>query len=237
MPEPRELDPMAAGLIKANLTSDEFATDRILTRAVEADLDGLFSAFTMTNRDGFAAFAKGDFAVLTDLFAEDLLWHDSGRNQLSGDYRGRDAVFGLFGKLMEVTEGSLRIGLHALFADDERGVALVSSRPAGAAGASRSGKRTSSTCATARWWLRESRRARRASSSRSQRARKCTSYLLWLTCLAPSADVRRHPLVSAVVVTQLVTHRLRAPPASDPQAVPRGHGPRICRLTWWDGTY
>jgi hypothetical protein len=125
MPEPRELDPMAAGLIKANLTSDEFATDRILTRAVEADLDGLFSAFTMTNWDGFAAFAKGDFAVLTDLFAEDLLWHDSGRNQLSGDYRGRDAVFGLFGKLMEVTEGSLRIDLRALFADDERGVALV----------------------------------------------------------------------------------------------------------------
>ena len=27
--------------------------------------------------------------------------HDSGRNQLSGDYRGREAVFGFFGKLME----------------------------------------------------------------------------------------------------------------------------------------
>ena len=76
-------------------------------------------------RDGYTAFAKGDFAVLTDLFAEDLLWHDSGRNQLSGDYRGREAVFGLFGKLMEVTEGSFRIDLRALFADDERGVALV----------------------------------------------------------------------------------------------------------------
>jgi ketosteroid isomerase-like protein len=45
-----------------------------------------------------------------------------GRNQLSGDYRGRESVFGLFGKL---TEGSLRIGLHALFADDEHAVALV----------------------------------------------------------------------------------------------------------------
>ena len=76
-------------------------------------------------RDGYAAFAKGDFAVLTDLFAEDLLWHDSGRNQLSGDYRGREAVFGLFGKFAEVTEGSLRIDLHAVFADDEHGVALV----------------------------------------------------------------------------------------------------------------
>src|SRR5262249_55103134 len=71
-------------------------------------------------RDGYTAFAKGDFAVLTDLFAEDLLWHDSGRNQLSGDYRGREAVFGLFGKLMEVTEGSFRIDLRAVFADDAR---------------------------------------------------------------------------------------------------------------------
>jgi len=42
-------------------------------------------------------------AVLNDLFAEDLLWHENGRNQASGEYRGREAVYGLFGKLMEVT--------------------------------------------------------------------------------------------------------------------------------------
>jgi ketosteroid isomerase-like protein len=76
-------------------------------------------------RDGYAAFAKGDFAVLNDLFAEDLLWHDAGRSQLSGEYSGREAVYGLFGKLMEVTEGSFRIDLHAVLADDEHGVALV----------------------------------------------------------------------------------------------------------------
>jgi uncharacterized protein len=76
-------------------------------------------------RDGYAAFAKGDFAALNDLFAEDLLWHVGGRNQLSGDYRGRDAVFGLFGKQAEVTEGSVQLDLHAVFADDEHGVALV----------------------------------------------------------------------------------------------------------------
>jgi len=76
-------------------------------------------------KDGYAAFAKGDFAVLNDLFAEDLLWHEGGRNQLSGEYRGRDAVYGLFGKLMEVTEGSFHLDLHAAFADDEHGVVLV----------------------------------------------------------------------------------------------------------------
>jgi uncharacterized protein len=76
-------------------------------------------------RDGYAAFAKGDFAVLNDLFAEDIEWHTGGRNQLSGDYHGRDAVYGFFGKLAEVTEGSFHLDLHAVFADDEHGVALV----------------------------------------------------------------------------------------------------------------
>lgn len=76
-------------------------------------------------RDGYAAFAKGDFAALNDLFAEDLLWHEGGRNQLAGEYRGREAVYGLFGKLMEVTEGSFHLDLHAVLADDEHGVALT----------------------------------------------------------------------------------------------------------------
>ena len=76
-------------------------------------------------RDGYAAFAKADMAALSDFFAEDLQWHEGGRNQISGEYGGRDAVFGLFGRLLEITEGSLRIDLHAVFADDEHGVALV----------------------------------------------------------------------------------------------------------------
>ena len=76
-------------------------------------------------RDGYAAFAKGDFAVLNDLFADDVVWHVGGRNQLTKDYRGRDEVYGFFGKLLELTEGSFHIDLHAVLADDEHGVALV----------------------------------------------------------------------------------------------------------------
>ena len=85
-------------------------------------------------KDGYAAFAKGDFAVLNDLFAEDLVWHVGGRSQLKKDYRGRDEVYGFFGKLLELTEGSFHIDLHAVLADDEHGVALV------AISASRGGK-------------------------------------------------------------------------------------------------
>ena len=85
-------------------------------------------------RDGYAAFAKGDFAVLNDLFADDILWHVGGHNQLTKDYRGRDEVYAFFGRLLELTDGSFHIDLHALFADDEHSVALV------AVSASRGGK-------------------------------------------------------------------------------------------------
>ena len=76
-------------------------------------------------KDGYAAFAKGDFARLSEVFAEDLLWHEGGRNQVAGDYRGRDAVYAFFGKLMEITEGTFHLDVRAVFADDEHGLALV----------------------------------------------------------------------------------------------------------------
>jgi hypothetical protein len=63
IPEPGELDPVTAGLIRTSLTGDKFATDRILTRAVDADLDGLFFAFTMVNLAGrVLAYACGSEA-------------------------------------------------------------------------------------------------------------------------------------------------------------------------------
>jgi ketosteroid isomerase-like protein len=76
-------------------------------------------------RDGYAAFARGDFAALNDLLAEDVMWHGGGRSQLSGEFRGREAVYAYFGKVMEVTEGSFHLDLHAVFADDEHGAVLV----------------------------------------------------------------------------------------------------------------
>ena len=46
----------------------------------------------------YEAFAKGNMATLTDLFAENVVYHIPGANPLSGEHRGRDAVFALFGR-------------------------------------------------------------------------------------------------------------------------------------------
>jgi uncharacterized protein len=76
-------------------------------------------------RDGYVAFGKGDLAALEDLFTEDVVWHVAGRSPLAGTYEGRTAVFEFFGRVMELTEGSLRIEPLTLLADDHYGCAPV----------------------------------------------------------------------------------------------------------------
>ena len=82
----------------------------------------------------YAAFAAGDMATLSDLFADNIVWHSAGDNILSGDYVGKEAVFGLFAQLAQETGGSFKNDIHDILANDEHGVALVSST------ASRGGK-------------------------------------------------------------------------------------------------
>ncbi len=43
-------------------------------------------------RKGYEAFDKGDIAALTDMFAEDVVWHVTGTSPISGVHRGREAV-------------------------------------------------------------------------------------------------------------------------------------------------
>jgi len=76
-------------------------------------------------RRGYDAFATGDMDTLRDLFSENIVWHVPGSNILSGDYEGRDAVFGFFGKLMEETGGNFRQEVHDILANDTHGVVLV----------------------------------------------------------------------------------------------------------------
>jgi len=85
-------------------------------------------------RKGYEAFARGDIAAITDLFAEDMVWHVPGNNLISGEHKGRDAVFAVFAKTMELTGGTFKIDLHDIVANDEHTVSL--SR----ASASRQGK-------------------------------------------------------------------------------------------------
>ena len=57
----------------------------------------------------FESLAKGDFEKLGNLFADDVIWHQPGKGQLSKTYFGKQEIFSLFGKFMEISEGSFKI--------------------------------------------------------------------------------------------------------------------------------
>ena len=76
-------------------------------------------------QQGYDAFGKGDFDALNDLFADDVKWHTPGRSPISGDIEGRDAVYGQFAKIAELSGGSFKLEIHDMMANDEHGVALV----------------------------------------------------------------------------------------------------------------
>ena len=76
-------------------------------------------------KKGFEAFAQGDMATITNLFAEELVWHLLGRHQLAGVHRGRDAVFAIFAKIAELSGGTFKIDIHDIVANDEHAVALT----------------------------------------------------------------------------------------------------------------
>ncbi len=73
----------------------------------------------------YEAFVRGDYkSTLTELLSEDVVWHLPGAAPLSGDHRGRDAVFAAMGQF----DGSVQLELHDVLANDEHAVALLRAR-------------------------------------------------------------------------------------------------------------
>jgi len=68
------------------------------------------------------AFRSGDGATLGEVFAPDVVWRVPGRSVLAGTYTGQAEVFGLFGKMMELTGGTFRVESLGLLADETGGV-------------------------------------------------------------------------------------------------------------------
>jgi ketosteroid isomerase-like protein len=76
-------------------------------------------------RSAYKAFGTGDIEAVAAFIAEDSVWHIAGSGILNGDYRGRDAILGFLGRLMEETGGSFRLEVHDVLANDDHAVALL----------------------------------------------------------------------------------------------------------------
>jgi ketosteroid isomerase-like protein len=66
-------------------------------------------------RQGYAAFKTADLATLAELMDENVSWHTPGRSPIAGDYVGRDAVFGQFGRYGGETSGTFKAELKQVF--------------------------------------------------------------------------------------------------------------------------
>lgn len=76
-------------------------------------------------RKGYEAFKTQDLETISDLFADNIVWHVPGTSPLAGDYKGKEEVFGFFMKTAELSNGTFAIDIHDVLANDDHGVALV----------------------------------------------------------------------------------------------------------------
>lgn len=77
-------------------------------------------------RRGYEAFQSGNMDLLrNELFAPDIVWHSPGRNMLSGDFSGVDAVIASFVRQFEETGGTFKVDVHDILGSDDHAVALA----------------------------------------------------------------------------------------------------------------
>ena len=74
------------------------------------------------------ALSRGDIATAMTFYSDDVVFHYPGRNPLSGEYRGKDQVLELLGRVMQLTKGSFRPDVHDILASDQHVAALVTVR-------------------------------------------------------------------------------------------------------------
>jgi ketosteroid isomerase-like protein len=77
-------------------------------------------------RQLYDARARNDRETIREILAEDVSWHDPYPPPHGGDLVGVDAVFrDIFDKAGELTDGTTRLRLHDVIADDELAIGLV----------------------------------------------------------------------------------------------------------------
>ena len=73
----------------------------------------------------YDAFIARDMDGLRAHIADYCVWHVGGDNLITGTYRGHDEIFGLFGRLREMTTGTFEFAIHDLLASDDHVVVMA----------------------------------------------------------------------------------------------------------------
>ncbi len=76
-------------------------------------------------RKAYGAFTEGDTEVLRQVFAEEIVFRIPGKSPMAGEYRGRDAVFGYLGKIMDRSGTTFQLEVHDVVANEQHTVGLM----------------------------------------------------------------------------------------------------------------
>jgi uncharacterized protein len=76
-------------------------------------------------RELYEARTRRDWDAVGGLLAEEIIWHEPGQEDFSGDTRGRGEVVSLLQRLVEVTGGTFRLVPEAFLNAEEYSAVLV----------------------------------------------------------------------------------------------------------------
>jgi len=97
-----------------------------LHRRVEDPLfDEAISMSRQTLETVYDAFGRGDMETAAAMYADDIDWRVNGPSPAAGTYLGKDAVFGFFERMTTQYEGTLRVEVTAMAADERHGFVRV----------------------------------------------------------------------------------------------------------------
>ena len=73
---------------------------------------------------GYEAFGNGDFDTLRELNDDDTVWRTPGLGPFKGEYKGADGVIQYLTQLFELSEGTIKVEVEHMYADEDRVVVL-----------------------------------------------------------------------------------------------------------------
>ncbi|MFD0147264.1 MULTISPECIES: nuclear transport factor 2 family protein [unclassified Streptomyces] len=76
-------------------------------------------------RKGYEAFSRGDMEALAAMMTADCTHHVPGNSQMSGHFKGREAIFGMYAKCMELTGDTFTAEIQGLYPDGRGHVMAV----------------------------------------------------------------------------------------------------------------
>jgi uncharacterized protein len=79
-------------------------------------------------RREYEARAAGDDSGLAHVFANGIVWHVPGRNEVAGEYRGLDQVMEDVRRRRELAAGTFEITVHDVLANDGHGLVITTGR-------------------------------------------------------------------------------------------------------------